>query len=304
MLYDYITYFMQSNKFCGRSIKINVECEGDKKIVICGHICNKPKFKVNDLVPCNFSKNNDRSDCPFYFGKEIIPYKEYEINSQLKAWCMNANILGINKNFAFYVYLLKESTLPNKYLCDEVIQSPYFTFVSARRTHLTVTPPSSSNTTNDLPQFSPVVPKLEDTSTDLLIPLKNLTYNDKSDSDPTIFKFDYLMPHIFDDDDNPKDLKVDSDIEQSKKEKVIETSLHSSEAVEEVLKDLHTSTPNTIVKVNTKKGQVEMRLIDKERQEFTYLGKELHESYHVEEEHILLDRYGNKYKLDLLYKHT
>lgn len=101
-----------------------------------------------------------------------------------------------------------------------------------------------------------------------------------------------------------KDLKVDSDIEQSKKEKVIETSLHSSEAVEEVLKDLHTSTPNTIVKVNTKKGQVEMRLIDKERQEFTYLGKELHESYHVEEEHILLDRYGNKYKLDLLYKHT
>lgn len=260
-------------------------------MLICGNFnlyCEDSKiYHVNDLIPYSEFKNNDLKECPFYFGEVIEPFKSYEINSRLKAWVMNKILTKIPKQFAFYVYMLVESNKPNHYLCVGCINSPPFIILSSRRN-------KSNQEVNSYISSIPVIPKPP------FSPIDNDNEEDKTSSnmikskeDHMTFKFDYLMPHIYDEDisSHTTTTTIDNFPEY------IERTVDSDREIEEMMNNLYLSKPNTICKLNTTKGQIKMRVVNKteiskERKELSFYGEDVDkfEKKHVE----YLDKYGNR----------
>lgn len=160
-------------KFCGRSVSVDVTCPKNEKMIICANFsrCDESDNEIskNDIINCDKLKIKKNNQLIYYFGKVSRNHTHYEINSSLKAWTMNDRLSKEYQQYTFNVYLLiKLQNSKNEYKCVCVTKSSSFCIISSRRYRNTF----KSN-------------KKED-SHDLI--------NDKD-----TFKFNHLMPRLFDD---------------------------------------------------------------------------------------------------------
>lgn len=275
-------------------------CPTHTKLLVCGSfnlIGNESgMYHVDDVVSySSIIENDNRKNCPIYIGGEIKACMLYEINSSLKSWKMNEKLHKTPKAYCFIAYLFIESTNPDYYLCVASIVSPPFNIVSARRScidkYIKVKIPSPPRILCQ-PPFSPVNYKIDNERNNFKE--SDSSYMIKSKKDPNIFKFDDLMPHIYDEDElkscnNNSNMEINDD-------KVIEREVESVEGMKEVVNDIILSERNIVYRVSSKIGRVEVRAFNQtnnnsKREEISYFGGILND---LNEKYEYLDSLGNR----------
>lgn len=231
-----------------------------------GELYEKSKeYNIDDVICLSKLKNNE---CPYYFGVEITPNVLYEINTKHKAWKMNVTLPKTPTQYAFFVYLFIEWNHPDYYKCVSVTNSPPFKIVSNRRYY-------SNKSIADESEI------LES------------SFCIKSKKDPNMFKFDHLLPHIFD--KNTSDSVISKN--NSVNEKIVIEK--KDEEISKVLKEAEYLRPNRLYEIHTNIGQVDMKVVEDteismEREELSYFGENVEDVYKNGKEIEYLDSLGNK----------
>lgn len=249
-------------------------------------------YRLGDFVIEDKLKNLSKSCYKFFIGKEIIPFKRYEINSGLRGWSVNVRLSKTSPQYSFFVYIflkVNDISTAKRYECVCFAKSPPFSLFSSRRNRIInkLIKLESNNSMLNIEEC-----KSDNSFLDSLEKLKEKI-------NPNSFKYKKLMPHIYDEGDSETENKGND--EENNKNQYKNYNIYSFESLMNVLKELSNSEPNTVCNVSADPFSFDIRIverIDPNREDITYHGSTIEEAInHIKRGFEYLDKYGNIHRI-------